>query len=186
LCVLLGVLAAGTANVVVAPALPGVSDAGTSVAGVSVPVAQLIAGWPALAVLLTVELLARYPVRPRPLSIVRAAAATSVAGAAAWLSYWDMVVVARRYGGYGDSGVVPYLLPVTVDGLIVVAAVSLIEVGARIREAEQAPAPAGRAGILALVGAQSRPSAPPAPTYINGLRRQPQEAPDFGGKVRPT
>jgi hypothetical protein len=168
LCVLLGVLAAGAANVAVAPADP---------------VARLIAGWPALAVLLTVELLARYPVRPRTLSIVRGAAATSVAGIAAWLSYWDMVLVARRYG---ESGVVPYLLPVTVDGLIVVAAVSLIELGARIRDAQEAPVPVGRAGILALVGTQARPSAPPAPTYINGLRRQPQEAPDFGGRVRPT
>jgi len=166
LCVLLGVLAAGAANVAQAPADP---------------VARLIAGWPALTVLLTVELLARYPVRPRLLSTVRAVAAGLVAGIAAWLSYWDMVHVVREHG---ESGVVPYLVPVTVDGLIVVAAVSLIELGSRIREAEAVP-PVRRAGLLALVGEQERPSAPPAPTYINGLRRQPQEAPDFGGKVRP-
>jgi len=167
LCVLLGVLAAGAANVAQAP-----TD----------PVARIIAGWPALALFLTVELLARYPVRPRVLSVVRAMAAVGVAGVAGWLSYWDMVSVARRYG---ETGLVPYLLPVTVDGLLVVAAVSLIELGARIRAAE-VPPPVSRAGVLALVGEQARPSVPPAPTYINGLRRQPQDAPDFGGRVRPT
>jgi hypothetical protein len=167
LCVLLGVLTAGAATVALAPADP---------------VARLVAGWPALALMLTVELLARYPVRQRVLSIVRAIAAGGVAGIAGWLSYWDMVSIARRYEG---SGVMPYLLPVTVDGLIVVAAVSLIERGARIRAAEVVPPPVGRAGVLALVGAQRSGGEAPAPTYINRLRRQPQDAPDFRGKVRP-
>ena len=41
-----------------------------------------------------------------------------------------MVGVATRYG---ETGPTPYLLPISVDGLIIVASISLIELGARIR-----------------------------------------------------
>ena len=58
------------------------------------PVSQTIAAWPSIALLLTVELIARVPVYQRTLAIVRRLATTAIAGIAAWVSYWHMVDVA--------------------------------------------------------------------------------------------
>jgi hypothetical protein len=101
------------------------------------PIAQTIAAWPPLALLLTVELISRVPIHRRDLAIVRVLATTAIAGIAAWVSYWHMMGVAARYG---ETGSVPYLLPLSVDGLVIVASVSLVELGARIREIESAAA----------------------------------------------
>jgi len=43
---------------------------------------------------------------------------------------------------YGETGPSPYLLPLSVDGLIVVASISLVELAGRIRHLETAPTPA--------------------------------------------
>jgi hypothetical protein len=66
----------------------------------------------------------------------RVLATIVISGIAAWVSYWHMTGVASRYGETGGS---PYLLPVSVDGLIVVASVSLVELAARIRTLEDPP-----------------------------------------------
>ncbi|HEV7897429.1 MAG TPA: DUF2637 domain-containing protein [Planosporangium sp.] len=97
------------------------------------PVSQVIAAWPPLALLLTVELISRIPVHRRSLAAVRLAATTTIAGIAAWVSYWHMAGVAARYGETGPS---PYLLPLSVDGLVIVASVSLVELAGRIRADE--------------------------------------------------
>lgn len=102
------------------------------------PISQSISAWPPLALLLTVELISRVPVHSKALAAGRLAAAAIIAGIAAWVSYWHMVGVASRYGEVGLS---PYLLPLSVDGLIVVASICLVELGGRIRAAE-APNPA--------------------------------------------
>ena len=57
-------------------------------------------------------------------------ATTAIAGIAAWVSYWHMAGVAARYG---ETGASPYLLPLSVDGLVIVASVSLVELAGRIR-----------------------------------------------------
>jgi hypothetical protein len=101
------------------------------------PISQSIAAWPPLALLLTVELISRVPVLSRWLGAARIVATAIIAGIAAWVSYWHMVGVASRYGEVGLS---PYLLPLSVDGLIVVASICLVELGGRIRGAEQPPA----------------------------------------------
>jgi hypothetical protein len=88
------------------------------------PVARAIAAWPPLALLLTVEIIARIPVRRRGLAVARLAATAAIAGIAAWVSYWHMAGVAARYG---ETGASPYLLPLSVDGLIVVASICLVE-----------------------------------------------------------
>jgi hypothetical protein len=106
------------------------------------PVSQVIAAWPPLALLLTVELISRVPVHRRSLAIVRLAATTTIAGIAAWVSYWHMAGVASRYG---ETGASPYLLPLSVDGLVIVASVSLVELAGRIRLAETAAADAAEA-----------------------------------------
>lgn len=97
------------------------------------PISQSISAWPPLALLLTVELISRVPVHSRALVVGRLATAAIIAGIAAWVSYWHMVGVASRYGEVGLS---PYLLPLSVDGLIVVASICLVELGGRIRAAE--------------------------------------------------
>ncbi|MCO8272821.1 DUF2637 domain-containing protein [Actinoplanes sp. TRM 88003] len=93
-------------------------------------ISQAISAWSPLALLLTVELISRVPVRRGPTSYLRLAATAVIAGIAAWVSYWHMVGVAVEYGETGASA---YLLPFSVDGLIVVASISLVEIGGRIR-----------------------------------------------------
>src|SRR4051812_27044593 len=99
------------------------------------PISQVIAAWPPLALLLTVELISRVPVHRRSLAAVRLAATSAIAGIAAWVSYWHMAGVAARYG---ETGASPYLLPLSVDGLVIVASVSLVELAGRVRIAEKA------------------------------------------------
>ena len=101
------------------------------------PVSQAIAAWPPLALLATVELISRVPVHKRHLAILRFVATAVIAGIAAWVSYTHMLGVAARYG---ETGASPYLLPISVDGLIVVASISLVELAGRIRIAEHDPA----------------------------------------------
>lgn len=114
------------------------------------PISQVIAAWPPLALLLTIELISRVPVHRRSLAVVRLAATTTIAGIAAWVSYWHMAGVASRYG---ETGASPYLLPLSVDGLVIVASVSLVELAGRIRLAETAEADA--AAAMAAAAAQA-------------------------------
>lgn len=100
------------------------------------PISQAIAAWPPLALLLTVELISRVPVHTRWLAAARLIATATIAGIAAYVSYWHMVGVAARYG---ETGVSPYLLPLSVDGLIVVASICLVELGGRIAAAQIEP-----------------------------------------------
>jgi hypothetical protein len=107
--------------------------------------------------LLTVELISRIPTRGGAASIARMAATAVIAGIAAWVSYWHMAGVAAEYG---ETGAAPYLLPLSVDGLIVVASVSLVEIGARIRALTDVTEPA------APVEVPAPPAADPAPEPV--------------------
>src|SRR6185312_4132220 len=122
------------------------------------PISQAIAAWPPLALLLTVELISRVPVHRRWLAAARLLATATIAGIAAWVSYWHMAGVAARYG---ETGASPYLLPLSVDGLIVVASICLVELGGRISVLENAePELAASAETPAQVGH-------PAPTALH-------------------
>jgi hypothetical protein len=99
------------------------------------PISQGIAAWPPLALLLTVELVARVPVHRRSLAVVRIAATTAIAAIAAWVSYWHMAGVCARYG---ESPVSAHLMPLCVDGLVVVASISLVELAGRLRALDTA------------------------------------------------
>jgi hypothetical protein len=103
-------------------------------------ISQLIAAWPPLALLLTVELISRVPADRRWLAAARLIAAAGIAGIAAWVSYWHMAGVAARYGETGAAA--SYLLPISVDGLVVVASISLVEIAGRIRTSGSHPRPA--------------------------------------------
>ena len=98
------------------------------------PISQAIAAWPPLALLLTVELISRIPVHRPSLSAVRLSATASIAAIAAWVSYWHMAGVASRYG---EVGAAQYLIPLSVDGLVVVASVCLVELAGRIQLAAE-------------------------------------------------
>src|SRR6266700_5911761 len=96
------------------------------------PISQAIAAWPPLALLLTVELVSRVPVHRRLLAFARIGGTAVIAGIAAYVSYFHMAAVVSRYGEHQPN---PYLLPLSVDGLIVVASVSLVELSGRVRDA---------------------------------------------------
>ncbi|MFG1888109.1 DUF2637 domain-containing protein [Micromonospora sp. NPDC049051] len=95
------------------------------------PISQIIAAWPPLALLLTVELISRVPHHRRALGTIRITATAVIAGIATWVSYWHLVGVAARYGE--TEAAAAYLLPLSVDGLVVVASVSLVEITGRLR-----------------------------------------------------
>ncbi|MEV7264202.1 DUF2637 domain-containing protein [Micromonospora aurantiaca] len=95
-------------------------------------ISQVISAWSPLALLLTIELISRVPVHRRHLALARWAATALIAGIAAWVSYWHMAAVASRYGETNGS---QYLLPLSVDGLVVVASICLVELGGRIAAA---------------------------------------------------
>ena len=97
-------------------------------------ISQTISAWPPLALLLTVELTSRIPMHRPMLATLRVTSTAVIAGIAAWVSYWHMKEVAVRYG---ETSVSAYLLPISVDGLIVVASVSLVELAGRIRMLEE-------------------------------------------------
>ncbi|WFE44260.1 DUF2637 domain-containing protein [Verrucosispora sp. WMMD1129] len=95
-------------------------------------ISQIISAWSPLALLLTIELISRVPVHRRHLAVARWFATAVVAGIAAWVSYWHMADVASQYGESGGS---QYLIPFSVDGLVVVASICLVELGGRIAAA---------------------------------------------------
>jgi hypothetical protein len=111
------------------------------------PISQAIAAWPPVALLLTVELISRVPVHRRLLAATRLIATAVISGIAAWVSYWHMAGVAAHYG---ETGASPYLLPLSVDGLIVVASICLVELSGRMASLEQ---PAGQASSHIMVDA---------------------------------
>ncbi|WP_375155037.1 DUF2637 domain-containing protein [Micromonospora sp. 4G55] len=65
--------------------------------------------------------------------MLRLVAAAPIAAIAAWVSYSHMAGVAARYGE--TEAAAAYLLPLSVDGLVVVASVSLVEITGRLRAA---------------------------------------------------
>jgi len=99
-------------------------------------ISQIISAWSPLALLLTIELISRVPVHRRHLAVARWAATALIAGIAAWVSYWHMAAVASRYG---ETNGAQYLLPLSVDGLVVVASICLVELGGRIRSGFKSP-----------------------------------------------
>jgi hypothetical protein len=132
-------------------------------------ISQLIAAWPPLALLLTVELISRVPADRRALAAARLMAAGTIAGIAGWVSYWHMVGVAVRYGETGAAAA--YLLPVSVDGLVVVASISLLEIAGRIGRPSQLPLPGGATAPHSSIGDDRRrpvgaPAAPVRPQAI--------------------
>jgi len=125
-------------------------------------ISQIISAWPPLALLLTVELTSRIPMHRPLLATIRVISTAVIAGIAAWVSYWHMQDVALRFG---ETTISAYLLPISVDGLIVVASVSLVELAGRIREVTEASARPAPAQVAAQVVAPA-PALVPAPVAV--------------------
>ncbi|WP_309234131.1 DUF2637 domain-containing protein [Micromonospora sp. ATA51] len=136
----------------------------------------MIAAWPPLALLLTVELISRVPHHRRSLGVIRIAATTVIAAIATWVSYWHLVGVAARYGETEASAA--YLLPISVDGLVIVASVSLVEITARIRAAtpEHRPSPITRPEPITSVAPPVNPAPPQISTPTLGTAAPPPDA----------
>jgi hypothetical protein len=140
------------------------------------PTSQMISAWPPLSLLLTVELVSRVPVHRWWRTTIRVLATGSVAGIAAWVSYGHMAEVARRFG---ETGQTPYLLPVSVDGLIIVASICLVELTGRVRDVKASrPAQdshnavvAGDVSTQAVAGPAGTDPSDAAPTRPAGTAR---------------
>lgn len=132
------------------------------------PIAQAIAAWPPLALLITVELVSRIPVYRKALGVVRIISTCVIAAIAAWVSYHHMMGVATRYG---EVGAAPYLLPLSVDGLIVVASVSLVELAGRRRDIAASDRASAEVTTTATIPATGRatPVSEPAPARLGEL-----------------
>lgn len=86
--------------------------------------ARFVAGWAPLALLLTIEVMMRVPApRSRVLTVLRYGSTVAVAGVAAVASFRHMRGLATTYG---EDTLTANTLPLSVDGLIVVASIALI------------------------------------------------------------
>jgi hypothetical protein len=121
--------------------------------------ARIISAWSPLALIVTVELISRVPAHRRFLAVCGRLATAAVAGVAAVVSYSHMRAVAEVYG---ESTLNAAILPLSVDGMILVATISLLEVGGRIRAefGDEHDRPAGR-GVGAVLDLP--PESVPAP-----------------------
>ncbi len=133
---------------------------------VSPLVSWVVAAWSPLALALTVELITRVPVSDGWLSWLRLLATATIAGIAAWVSYWHMVEVAVAHG---EKTIAAHLLPLSVDGLVVVATIVLHELARKVHNIES-PAiakrgsadPSARFDHAAVIGPPTTPT--PSPT----------------------
>ncbi|MEU5726746.1 DUF2637 domain-containing protein [Micromonospora sp. NPDC047738] len=89
------------------------------------------------------------------------------------MSYWHLAGVAVRYGETEHGAA--YLLPISVDGLVIVASVSLVELTARIRTTTPER---GMPSAATAPTASARPSDPgPVPEAIGNLTAEPARPP---------
>jgi len=116
------VLASGVAVSVAANVLVAQPDA----------VSRSLAAIPPLALTASIELLSRVPGERSRLSSLRVLVTAAVGAIAAWMSYFHMVELARRSG---ESNA--HLLPLAVDGMILVATITLLDIGRQLRRAEE-------------------------------------------------
>jgi hypothetical protein len=80
-----------------------------------------------------IELVSRIPVQSRWLGGLRLAVTFLVGGFAGWVSYWHMESVAQNLG---ETGTAKYFYPLIIDGMMLVATISLIELGRLARTVE--------------------------------------------------
>ncbi len=171
----------------------GVSIASNVLAAEPTLVGRLVAGWPPVALLLTVDVVGRVRSSSGVLSIIRFVATAVVALVAAVASFSHMRHVALLYG---ESELVGWLFPLTVDGVAVVCSVALIDLK-RLSASEVAPTksvPENKAGpsILSRKSASEPESEvatsvnPPVTAPVPEVSRSPQIKPVFKRPLTPS
>lgn len=80
-----------------------------------------------------IELVSRIPIQSRVLGAVRLVVTFAVGGFAGWVSYWHMESVSETLG---ETGTAKYFYPLIIDGMMLVATISLIELGRLARTVE--------------------------------------------------
>lgn len=123
------------------------------------PVARAIAAFPPLALFAGIELISRIPSSNRWLSVGRIVGTLAVAGVAGSISYSSMVGTVQTYGLGGWRAII---FPISVDGLMLVATLSLVEVVRKIRQLEAAapvPVPAAPAAVVPVLPVPAAPAA---------------------------
>ncbi|WP_262287503.1 DUF2637 domain-containing protein [Micromonospora sp. MA102] len=140
-------------------------------------VARAVAGWAPLALLLCSEVMTKVPApRRKWLRRVQVVATVIVAGVAALASYRHMKGLALEYG---EDSLTASTLPLSVDGLVVVASIGLVVLSQQRREADAAARAAAlaraaeREAFLAAVAAGPVPP-PPVPVPVP----QPEPVPE--------
>lgn len=105
-------------------------------------IAQVISGFPPVALAFAMELISRIPSSHRGLSIARISAATVIGGIGGSISYIAQMDTVRHYGIEGWQADV---WPLIIDGLLVVILLSLIEVVRKIHQVDTGMTPLRRA-----------------------------------------
>lgn len=100
-------------------------------------IGRIISGWAPMALLIAIEIITRVPLRRSPRVVVVWIVTAGIAGIAAWVSYWHMVAVCERYG---EDTVAAHLIPLSVDGLVVITSIYLVEINRMLREIDAAVA----------------------------------------------
>ncbi len=125
-----------------------------------------VAMWPPVALLSVLEILPRIPIGRWYSTLGRVAATLAVAAAAGWLSYSHMASVAASHG---ESALNARIWPISIDGLMAVAAIALVEIGARIRTLESTqPVP-----VHPVAAVLAEPSIAPVSPAPVGMRMAP-------------
>ncbi|MEM9656350.1 MAG: DUF2637 domain-containing protein [Actinomycetota bacterium] len=133
-------------------------------------VARAVAAWPPVALLLVVDVLGRAPTADGWTGRLSVLAAGLVASVAALASFAHVRHVALAVG---ESELVAWVLPLSVDGLAVVCSVALVEMNRRLRTEPQADQPSllDPVGHVPVVVEPARCEPPPAaPVELNGHR----------------
>ncbi len=136
-------------------------------------IGRVISAWAPTALLIAIEIITRIPLRLSLRAVVVWLATTGIAGIAAWVSYWHMVAVCDRYG---EDTVAAHLIPLSVDGLVVVTSVYLVEINRRLRQPTETAVPDSGPAVPDNPAAvpdsgDGTPPTPPA-TTLNGTGGQ--------------
>lgn len=120
-------------------ALAGLSSVWANILHVTVPSGPAIAfaAAPPLVVVVGWEMVSRIPIRENAawyLKTVRPTITGLIALGGAWLSYWHQRAAIERYNGGDVTNAA--ILPLLIDGLMIIASVSVYEINARIRAME--------------------------------------------------
>jgi hypothetical protein len=144
----------------------GASLAGNALAAQPTLLGRVVAAWAPLALAVVAWLVEHYKPAPGPWRFATWFGTGIVAAVAAWVSYWHLVHLALKAG---ETGAAAYLLPLSVDGLILVATAYLrqpaetVDSGPVVAEPEPLASPPVRVETPAVMGATARPDPTPVP-----------------------